>query len=287
MISICVLSFVSVGVYLLVTACLPGVYRPAETALRRRAPKPPTQTEILTQWLARKLVPLIDIEPVQRIRLEEMLRSLGHAESPELFQATALAKALTVSVGIALLIPFSPLLFAALAAVVCIALYSGQAKRLERSIREKRQKIEWELPQFASTIRQCLSTTCDIVSILETYQKVCGPALRAEIDRTLNDIITGNTERALKGMEGRVASAKLGQLLSGLIAVHRGDDQRLYFDMLAAEFRKSQNEEVSKTLLKRPEALHPYMALLFMGMVLMIAAALGTYILQQLNQFFA
>lgn len=146
---------------------------------------------------------------------------------------------------------------------------------------EKRQKIERELPQFASTIRQSLNRTHNVVDILEVYSKVCGPALRDEIGYTLNDIITGNTERALKAMEGRVSSAKLGQLISGLIAVHRGDDQRIYFDMLAAEYRKSQNEAVAKMLQKRPQELHLNMGLLFLGMVLMIAAALGTYLTQQ------
>ena len=56
--------------------------------------------------------------------------------------------------------------------------------------------------------------------------------------------------------------------------------------MLAAEFRKSQNEEVEKELLKRPSKLNPYMGLLFVCMCLMIAASLGAYIVQQMTAYF-
>lgn len=100
------------------------------------------------------------------------------------------------------------------------------------------------------------------------------------------DMVTGNPERAVKALESRVASPKLGQVTRGLIAVLRGDDQRIYFDMLAAEFRKSQNEEVEKELLKRPSKLNPYMGLLFVCMCLMIAASLGTYMVQQMTAYF-
>lgn len=137
-----------------------------------------------------------------------------------------------------------------------------------------------------STIRQSLNSTHDVVAILETYRKVCGPILRVEIERTLNDMVTGNPERALKAMEGRVASPQLGQLTRGLVSVPRGDDQRLYFDMLSAEYRKAQNEEVAKALLNRPAQLNKYMALLFVCMVLMIIASLGTYLAQQMGTFF-
>lgn len=281
-----IFGLMAFGCYLVATSFLQGVYAPAEAALRKRAPKPLPQSELMVQGIASKLQQLMDIEPVKRIRMEEMLRSLGRTESPEMFQALALAKALLIAVALSPLLLVSPLVAAMLMAVTCIALYSNQMQRLERDIAEKRQRIERELPQFASTIRQSLNNTHDVVAILATYRKVCGPVLRDEIDHTLNDMVTGNEERALKSLESRVSSAKLGQLVRGLIAVLRGDDQRIYFDMLSAEYRKSQNEEVAKELLKRPGELMPNMGMLFTGMALMIAAALGTYIVQQFTLYF-
>lgn len=274
------------GLYLLLSIGTATVYRPAAAVLRRRAPKALTQTQLVIARLAAIIRPHMDLEPIQRERLADTLSSLGRPESPEDFKANALARAMLYSAALLWTPLLNPILGAALILTVCIALYSQEEKKLRGEMEERRQRIERELPQFASTIRQSLNSTHDVVAILETYRKVCGPVLRAEIDHTLNDMVTGNPERALKALEGRVASAQLGQLTRGLISVLRGDDQRLYFDMLSAEYRKAQNEEVAKALLKRPEQLSTYMGLLFGCVVLMIAASLGTYLAQQMGTFF-
>lgn len=274
------------GAYFAASTWLTPVYRPAAAALRARAPKAMTQTEVAVSRLAALLQPHMDLEPIKRMRLEESLRNLGRLESPEAFQANALSRALLLAAAFAWSVLLNPLLGLIVVGALCFSLYTRQGKKLQQELDERRQRIERELPQFASTIRQSLNSTHDVVSILETYQKVCGPVLRAEIGHTLNDMVTGNPERALKALEGRVASPKLGQLTRGLVAVLRGDDQRLYFDMLAAEYRKSQNEEITKALLKRPDEVNLYLGLLFACIVLMIAASLGTSIAHEMGTFF-
>lgn len=282
-----VFALLAIGLLLLVLPhCRGGVYRPAALALRHRAPKPITQTEAVVQRIASILEPHIDMDPIGRARLADELKSLGRVETPETWRARAMARALLFGVTPLPMLLFSPFFGVASMALIGAAVYRQQNKTLEDEMDARRQSIERELPQFAGTIRQSLNSTHDVVSILSSYQKICGTALRAEITRTLNDIVTGNPERAIKAMEGRVSSAKLGQVTRGLIAVLRGDDQRLYFDMLAAEFRKSQNEEVEKELLKRPDKLNPYMAALFACLCLMIFAGLGTYLAQQMQAFF-
>jgi Flp pilus assembly protein TadB len=277
---------IAAGTYLTVSPLLSAVYRPAAAVLRLRAPRPLTQTQLAVAKIAGVIEPRVDLEPIKRMRLDEMLKSLGHPESPEAFEANALARAALTALSLLCLVLLNPILGVGLTVVCCLFLYYRQEKKLRKEMEERRQRIERELPQFASTIRQSLNSTCDVVSILETYQKVCGPALREEIHHTLNDMVTGNPERALKALEGRVASPRLGQLTRGLVSVLRGDDQRMYFDMLASEYRKSQNEEVSKALLKRPEQLTKYIALLFVCMVLMIIASLGVYLVQQMGALF-
>lgn len=277
----------SLGLCLLILPhCYGGIYRPAALAIRHRAPKPITQTEAVIQRMASLLEPHIDIDPINRSRLEETLRSLDHAETPETWKARALARAMLSAISLVPLLLVSPFFSAIGMMIMGVGIYQQQNQRLKAEMDARRQNIERELPQFAGTIRQSLNTTHDVVAILSTYQKICGVALRGEITRTLNDIVTGNPERAIKAMEGRVASAKLGQVTRGLIAVLRGDDQRIYFDMLAAEFRKSQNEEVEKELLKRPNKMNPYMGALFICFVLMVLVALGTDLMQQGKMFF-
>lgn len=280
-------TLISLGLFLLVLPhCRGRIYRPAALAIRHRAPKPITQTEAAVQRIASVLEPHIDMDPINRSQLSETLQSLDHTETPETWQARTLARALLFAVMLLPLILVSPFFCVAGMGLMGVAIYRQQHSQLTAEMRTRRQSIERELPQFAGTIRQSLNGTHDVVAILTTYQKICGPALRDEITRTLNDMITGNPERAIKAMEGRVASAKLGQVTRGLIAVLRGDDQRIYFDMLAAEFRKSQNEEVEKELLKRPDKMNPYMVMLFVCVCLMIGASLGKYIAQQMGAFF-
>ena len=274
------------GLWLIVSAHRPGIYRPAALAIRHRTPKPITQTEVVIQKMASVLEPHVDIDPIKRSRLSENLKSLGHAETPEGWQARALSKAALFSAAMLPMLLVSPFFGVAGVCLIGVSIYQQQNKALQAEMDLRRQSIERELPQFASTIRQSLNSTHDVVAILGTYRQICGTALQGEITRTLNDMITGNPERAVKALEGRVASPKLGQVTRGLIAVLRGDDQRVYFDMLAAEFRKSQNEEVEKELLRRPAKLNPYIALLFVCLCLMIAASFGTYLTQQLQKFF-
>lgn len=273
------------GLWLLIPARLPGIYKPAAMAIRHRASKPLSGIEVVIQRLAGILEPHIDMDPIKRSHLEETLSSLAHTETPEVWQARTLARAVVMAVAALPVLALSFFWGMAVMLLFGIFTYWQQGENLKKEMNARRQLIERELPQFASTIRQSLNNTHDVVTILETYRKVCGPALRGEITRTLNDIMTGNAERALKALESRVSSPKLSQVIRGLIAVLRGDDQRFYFDMLAAEFRKSQNEEVEKELLKRPSQLNPYMVLLFICIVLMAAASLGGYVIQQFQNY--
>lgn len=276
----------ALGVYCILTAQFPGIYGPARAALRKRAPKPLTQSQVLQNTLAQKIAPLLQIDPIRREQLKSLLVNLGHPETPELFQAHAMAEGLTMTILSCPLLLVSVPLGAAAMVLIGYAFYARKSKRLERELKMKREAIERELPQFASTIRQSLNSTRDVVAIFSSYRRVCGPALRGEIDRTLNDMMTGNAERAIKALESRVASPKLGQLTRGLVAVLRGDDQRVYFDILAEEYRKAQDEEVEKALLLRPKQLYPYMAALGICFALMLAASLGQDVFGKIQIFF-
>ncbi|WP_352415071.1 hypothetical protein [Oscillibacter ruminantium] len=277
---------ISAGAFLVCTASFPGIYPPARKALRSRAPKALTQSQVLQNQLAEKIAPRLELDPIKQSQTAALLRNLGHAENPELFHAQALAGSLFAAALCAILLLFSVPFGLVGMGLAGISFYRKRQKMLEKELAAKRAAIERELPQFASTIRQSLGTTRDVVAILSSYRRVCGPALAGEIDKTINDMTTGNAERAIRALESRVASPKLGQLTRGLLAVLRGDDQRMYFDVLAEEYRKSQNEEVERELLRRPQKLYPYMGAMFVGFALMLVVSLGTEILSGIHQYF-
>lgn len=284
--SILICALLSVALYLILTSRFPGVYTPALKSINRRGVKKLTQTQIAVGRLADTLQPHITLEPIRRFEMDEMLKTLGYTQSPEAYTASAVAK----GVIIALMLIWVPVLSlpigVAAMILVGVVVYKREIRKLKQALEQHRSAIEKELPQFASTIRQTLNSTFDIVSILANYRKICGPVLAGEIDKTLNDIMTGNAQKALNSLEGRVSSAKLSQLTRGLQAVLRGDDQRAYFDVLAADYRRAQDEEVERTLLKRPKELHPLLAVLFICLALMIIASVGADVAYQINNFF-
>ncbi len=162
------------------------------------------------QRIAAVLEPHIDMDAINRSTMEETLSALGYVETPETWKAKALARAGVFAVALLPCLLISPFFTLAGMVLVAVRIYQQQNKKLQNEMKARRQNIEGELPQFAATIRQSLTNTRDVVAILTTYRKICGPALQGEITRTLNDMVTGNPERAIKAMEGRVASAKLG-----------------------------------------------------------------------------
>ncbi|MEA4894085.1 MAG: hypothetical protein VB064_02355 [Oscillospiraceae bacterium] len=275
------------GIFILGTYKYPSVYAPAAAALRKRAPKKLSSVDVAIMAIAVRMIPLIDLDPIRHTSLSEELKSLGHSESPEMFNAMALSRGFLMAVLCLPLLAVSPVIGIVAMVIVFWGIYSSQEKKLKRELDKRKLMIERELPQFAGTIRQSLNSTHDVIAIFESYRKVCGTSLRNEMDRTLNDMKTGNPERAVKALESRVNSAALSQLTRGLIGVMRGDDQRVYFDMLTDEYRKAQDESVAKELITRPEKLLPNMALLFGCIFLMVAVGLGLYLKQQLGIYFS
>lgn len=274
------------GIYSIGTSQLPGVYQPAAKALRNRADKKLTSSQIFIIQIADKLEPLINIDPIQRADLADLLNNLGRPESPETFRARAAAQALVMSLGLIVILLFSVPVGLIAIIVTAITVYQREEKKLRSELDLRRKAIERELPQFASTIRQNLNSTRDVATILRNYNRIAGPALQNEIERTLNEAMTGSVEKAISRLEARVSSAKFGQLTRGLIAVLRGDDQRSYFDVLAGEYRKSQDEEINRILIERPKALRPYMGLMFVALIFMIGATVGVDLVSQMGTMF-
>lgn len=275
-----------VGVYLTFSDHFPSVCKAAAKALELRSGRKLTQSELIIRRLADKVEPYIQLDEIKSTRLKSDLQSIGRDITPERFKAETISAAFIYSVAVTWLIPLSPIVGIGACVLMFYAVYSGAANKLRREIEERQQKIERELPQFAGTIRQGLNSTRDIVQILESYRKVCGTALLGEIEITLNDIKMGNVERALKNLESRVSSTKFSELTRGLMAVHRGDDQRSYFDVLTINFTKAQNEEIKKELLKRPSKLKPNNALLLCCMLAMFIVAIGYFVVSQFGLIF-
>lgn len=274
------------GAFLFWKAYNPTVYKPWRQIIKKRADKKLTQSQILTNKLSDKLMTWIEVDPIRKTQMDTDLQVLGYTVNSEKYMADALANALIASISVLAFIPFSVPLGIMLSITVIYFCYQSKMKKLKKESLQRIADIEIELAQFAGTISQSLKNTRDIVSILENYRVICGDTLREEIQRTLNDIKTGSTEKALTDLEKRVNSAKFSELIRGLISTYRGDNQQIYFDILASEFRKNQREIVKKQLLARQTQLKPYTMALLGCILLMLCSALGMYVSSQYSTIF-
>lgn len=274
----------------------PAVSPAARRAVAARAGKKETLSTSISNKIAVKLLRFVSLDTAKKHKLGQTLLVLGKQDSPELFCAKAWANGIIYASGILLLMPLIHMViliiapgtvsdatiyqFGAILAVVMLLVGRNAVHKELNDERQKRQEaIEWELPQFAGTILQSLSHTRNVQDILTSYKKICGASLEKEIERTLNDMVTGNREQAIENLATRVNSGAFTQLAQGLIGLLRGDDQKNYFQIITNDFYNTQSELIEKQLLKRPGKLTVNNALLLTGMIAMYAVAIVGYVM--------
>lgn len=275
------------GLYLILSGLFPRMHPGLRRAVRARAGKKESLQVYLIDRIAAVILPHISLEVSKRQDLARSLSILNRGESPELFHARAWATGVFQFVFIMLVSPVFHLLFLALfpggfqgalvyqiAALLALALLfvmrHKAIKELKLEVKAHKEVIEWELPQFSGTVLQSLGHTRNVIEILESYHKICGSELKLEIERTLNDMRTGNHETAINNLSARVGSGMFSQLTQGLIGLLRGEEQRSYFQIITSDFTKAQQELMRKEMLARPEKLTINNFLMLISVLVMV-----------------
>ncbi len=304
-----VVVMLSYGVYQI---CAEFISMPSSAARKAVLSMKKTKTsfsESLTIPVANLLSQKISLSPERRSALEKKLYSAEIQYSPEFFVSKSIAEGVLIalfSIPVYLMTPLFGFIFrmlhideAALAVlnvlmpitslfciVMGILVYTKRMQELDEIIRDKSKKIDGELVLFSSTIKQQLSVSHDVMRILQSYRKICGAEFTHELDKTIADMKTGNYETALRNLEARVPSVGLSEIIRGLLAVMRGDDQRGYFEMLTHDLSVKSKEELKRVALKRPEKLKPVTVLLLGAFMAMYLYVIIIQIVQQLSTMF-
>lgn len=249
--------------------------------------KTPSSDEIIS-YLASKIERYIVIEENQKKLLQRKLNAAELDHTPEFHTARAVASGLIVTLfGIVFALIFSAFVnwMIIFSLFVILGIFSGFKMMNETNeiISRKAEAIEPELALFASTIQKQLSSTTDIIKIFESYRKICGEAFRHEIDVTIADMKTGSYEIALLNFDNRVRLESLSQIIRGLIAVLKGDDQRVYFDMLVHDLSNAERERLKRLSLKRPSKLNFSSAMVLVCFITIIVYIIGFQIIREIN----
>lgn len=231
---------------------------------------------VLVQTLTGKIVPYVKMNDYKRSRMESDLRTMNVDVSPELFQATSIAKALLVLLGIIPCLVLFPILSIGVVFAALVVLNQDE-NELKKKLRKKREAIEYELPRFVCTIKQELEGTRDVLAILDSYKKNAGDILGSELEITTADMRSGNYEAALLRLEGRIASPILSDIIRGLLGTLRGDDNQAYFQMLSHDLDELEIQRLKAIAGKQPDKIKKYSFLLLVCAITLYLVVLCVY----------
>ena len=232
----------------------------------------------LAVWISKR----VKLSEYRRIQLQSDLTSAGIRLSPEMHIANALVQSLLVALTAVPLYFILPVLSPVML-IAAVYLYIRASKGVAEKIREKRRKIEYELPRFVSHIDKTLKHNRDVLNIIDTYKANAGEEMAQELEITAADMRSGNYEAALTRLESRVGSSMLSDTTRGLIGVLRGDETDAYWSNLALKFADYQRQLLKAEAQKVPNRvkrlsmclLGCFLAMYLVVIVIQIIVSLG------------
>lgn len=231
--------------------------------------------DVWLKGLATALSKFIKINEFKKAQLEADLKTAQMDITPEMFKANAIVKALIIGVLAIPMVFIFPLLCPVII-FLAIFLYNLEIKSVSRRIKDKRQKIEYELPRLVFTIEKTLKHNRDVLYMLDSYRENAGKEMKHELDITVADMKSGNYEAAITRLEARVGSAQMSDVCRGLIGILRGDDTSLYWSSLAIKFNDIQRQQLRLQAQKVPKKVKRLsMCLLFCFMLIYIVVILS------------
>lgn len=232
-----------------------------------------------------KVSKLVRLSDFKRRKLESTLKSADISMTPEVYIAKAWVKATLIGLLIIPLLLIFPLL-APVILFLAIAVYFREIKQADEIVKVKREEIEYELPRFVGTISQELRASRDVLSIMKAYQQNAGPTMKRELEITIADMASGNEETALTRFETRIGSTMLSDVIRGLIAVKRGDNGTVYFQMLAITFKQLEVQRLKLEAMKKPGKMKKYSFFLLGCFLLMYLGILGYEVVNAFSKMF-
>lgn len=280
--------FLTAGLYLILAELFKvPTYKATKAILGtvKKNKKKARNSDAVLMELAAKLSKVLPMDEYKKRKLDATLKSAEISMTAELYVSQAIVKAalvLACAIPCLLVVPILSPAFI----IIGVAIYFSESTKADKLITARRQEIEYELPRFVATLTQELQASRDVLSMLETYQKNAGVALKNELAITTSDMRTGNFEGALTRFEARVSSAMLSDVVRGLVGVLRGDDGVTFFRMLSHDMKQLEIQRLKKLALERPPKIRKYSFMLLACMLLLYMGVMGYQILGTMSGIF-
>lgn len=269
---------VTIGIYIILTGQFKFATHKATKVAKMCVQQDKTvdPIELLLEKVAAKISIYIKLDNYKRKKMEADLRSLNSTKTPEMYQAYAIAKSGMILLGVIPCLLFLPILSIVMVAFA-IATYFKSENDLKEQLRKKKEDIEFELPRFASTLKQELSSSRDVLTILDNYKRNAGISMKKELEVTIADMRSGNYESALLRFESRISSTSLSDIIRGLMGVLRGDNNVNYFEMLSHDLDVLEVQRLENIAMKQPGKIKKYLFLLLVCTIIMYVTILAVY----------
>lgn len=272
-------AFLAAGLFFVAADALKLPRLATERALisaGRSAKKSVKSMEALLLGWAVKLARFVPMDEYKRRRLTQTLTAAGLDMTPEVYMAYCLLKPALILLGIIPCLFILPIL-SPVVLILAVLVYFKESRRAEELVKSRVDKIEGELPRFVATVEQELAASRDVLRILENYKRHAGADFARELDILTADMRSSSYEAALVRFESRMGSATISDIVRGLVGVLRGDDGRMYFQMLAHDLKQAELRRLKAKAARIPPKIRVFS-------FLMLACFMLTYIVILLYQ---
>lgn len=240
--------------------------------------------EALILGWALKLAPLIRMDECKYRRLESKLTAAGLDMTPQDYTAYSILKPCLILLGIIPCLLILPIL-SPLIVVLAVLTWFKESRRADELVKARMELIEGELPRFVATIHQELAASRDVLRILENYKKHAGPDFGRELDVLTADM-RFSYEAALIRFEARMGSAIISDIVRGLIGILRGDDGRMYFQMLSHDLKALELQRLKAKAAKIPPKIRVFSFVMLMCFMMTYIVIIVYQIVNSLGSLF-
>ncbi len=222
--------------------------------------------------LAKRIAPCVPVGRLRRIELEKQLKAAGIFETPKEYTAVVWVRlAVWILLAAVCWRLCKPLVL--FPAVLGLLSYRKHSRRAIREVKRRAKEVEREIPKFVSYLCGRVHQKCDFITLLDLYIANYDNALTTELQITAADMRTGNQERAITRLQGRIASPLMTELCRGILAAMRGDDVGGYFETLNQKLMTLWGQRLRREALKKQPKINR------MSYLLLAAAFVTTFVM--------
>ena len=246
--------------------------------------------------VARPISRFIPIDPVKEARMSSMLRRGGQELTPKEYYARAiLCASFTLPLALVFLI-MGAVKLAPMILLLALVVYRHFMTDLKDQLKEKKKRIESELPGFVRSILYRLEDNrhdgsrmvvqVDLIQIFEDYLKVASDAFREDVAILVMEMKAKDIETALRNFNERLGITEVSFLVNALIGLHRGEHQGEALSYLARDMDIKAKEALKKKLDNLPRRVKIASIPLVAITIISLFYVIGSHLIRSMGGLF-